>query len=85
MYYQVGYGTTRADHYWYCAWENVYVASPDGSAVHASAKDKIRTVVESHMYRSDILPVDRPEFDRVLSRVWLFWSDPGQAARSRSW
>jgi hypothetical protein len=67
MYYQGGYGTTQADHYWYCSWMSVYVTAAADSSRHEVAKEEIQRVFQTHMYKYDIIAVDRPLFDKVVS------------------
>ncbi|MFT4085372.1 MAG: hypothetical protein QM638_22555 [Nocardioides sp.] len=66
MLYQSGYGTTQADHYWYCSWETTLVSATTSPAVAKRARQELARVRQTHMYIADILPVDRPRFNKIL-------------------
>ncbi|MCW2791127.1 MAG: hypothetical protein JWO76_225 [Nocardioides sp.] len=66
MLYQRGYGTTQADHYWYCSWESRMVRSDLGASSRARATEQLRAVRSTHLYVEDVIAVDRPYFNRVL-------------------
>lgn len=66
MLYQFGYGTTQADHYWYCSWEETLVAPKISKASALAARHRLAEVRQTHMYIADVLPVDRPYFNKVL-------------------
>lgn len=66
MYYQRGYGTTRADRFWYCSWESAYTSSTAGSPIRTEAQAQLGKVRETHMYKYDVISVDRPRFNQTL-------------------
>jgi hypothetical protein len=70
LVYQRGYGTTAADHYWYCSWEAAMVTAPTAAARDEALKN-LQTVKRTHYYKADLLPPDRRRFDAILTNAGL--------------
>lgn len=66
MVYQSGYGTTQADHYWYCSWERHLVEGEPSGSRRAETLQELESVRETHMYIHDIIDIDRPMFNEIL-------------------
>ncbi|MFT4011506.1 MAG: hypothetical protein QM655_15835 [Nocardioidaceae bacterium] len=67
MLYQIGYGTSRADHYWYCSWESALIQAEPSSDAAGVARRQLVTIRDKHMYQADVIPPDRPYFNKVLN------------------
>lgn len=67
MFYQRGYGKTRAGWYWYCSWGRVYLTAD------STARNEIWTqlvkVRETSYYKVAMLPPDRAVFEGILTKA----------------
>ena len=68
--YERGYGTTRADHYWYCSWESALVKAANAAGRDEALKH-LKTVARTHYYKANLLPPDKKRFDTILTNAAL--------------
>jgi hypothetical protein len=68
--YERGYGTTAADHYWYCSWESAMVKAATATSRNEALKN-LKTVTATHYYKANLLPPDKKRFDTILNNAAL--------------
>jgi hypothetical protein len=69
--YERGYGTTRADHYWYCSWLQHYIDPAISGKDRKTAYAALLTVHNTEYYKVAILPEDKVPFDKELNDAGL--------------
>lgn len=69
--FQPGYGTTRADLFWFCTWEHQFVDPANSDAEHYSALQTMLTVHGTYFYKNSLAPADKAFFDGILDAAGL--------------
>lgn len=69
MFYQRGYGKTRAAWYWNCSWGRTYLAAQ--GAARDEAWTNVIKVRDTFYYKVAMLPPDRAVFEDALTKAGL--------------
>ncbi|GAA2774773.1 hypothetical protein GCM10010440_76980 [Kitasatospora cinereorecta] len=69
--YQRGWGTTRADTFWYCSWQRRYLDPAVAPTDRDAALSQLKKVRDTHFYQADLLPADQKILDDQLSHAGL--------------
>jgi hypothetical protein len=67
--YQVGYGTTWADHYWYCSWEWRLVNGGLNPAERDQTLEMLASVRSREYYIVAVDAIDKVKFDKELNEA----------------
>lgn len=68
--YGVGFGTSRADEFWWCAWAAEWLAHREGPGLQAArAWAQLVQVSDTELYRVGYAPESRQLTDEVLARA----------------
>lgn len=65
--YQAGYGTTWADHYWYCSWEWRLVKGGLNATDLSHTLEMLASVRSKEYYLVAVDPIDKVKFDNELN------------------
>jgi hypothetical protein len=65
--YQLGWGTTQADLFWYCTWEKKYIDPNITATERAKTYIILTSVRKTHLYKFDLQPRDKTVFDDWLN------------------
>ena len=69
--YQPGYGTTRADQFWFCTWERQLVDPATSDTDRHTALQTMMTVRNTYFYKNSLEPQDKAFFDGILDAAGL--------------
>ncbi|KJS52809.1 hypothetical protein [Streptomyces rubellomurinus] len=69
--YQPGYGTTRADLFWFCTWERRFVDPGTSDADRQATLNTMLTVRSTYFYKNSLEPADKKFFDGILDSAGL--------------